>query len=395
MRLNKNILLLVLVINFSCTEPFKLVTESFEDVLVVEATITDELKTQKIKVSRTYKLESDIPVIEETAEVKIVDSNNNEYDFKHEGDGVYNSVRKFQAVEGVSYKLFITTSDGKEYVSNEELLAPKAEMDLYAESFNLNGEIGAQVFVNSYDNLGKAKYFRYEYEETYKIVTPYTITQDALATNITGSGLSIRYDIEFVPRPLNRNVCYSSNYSNKILITNVNGLNEDKISRYPIRFLPSGSHLLRERYSILVKQYVQSANANNFYKILKELGSDESLLIDIQPGFIQGNIFPKQNPEEKVIGFFDVSSVTSKRIYFNYADFNFKYPGYFFSCDLTTLNYNAGGEKRLALYYLMVGIGHLYLTGGTPESPSLTFVSLRCGDCTTFSSNIKPEFWED
>ncbi|AUP79972.1 DUF4249 domain-containing protein [Flavivirga eckloniae] len=392
MRLNKHIFLLVLVVNFSCTEPFNLVTESFEDTLVVEATITDELKTQKIKISRTYRLENDTPVLEEKAKVKIVDSNNNEYDFRYEGSGIYNSIQEFQAVEGVSYKLFITASDGKEYISDEESLAPKAEMDLYVEAINANGTTGAQVFVNTNDNLGDANYFRYEYEETYKVVAPLFTTNNIIPVNVVYTEYDIHFDTLDVLRSRDKQVCYSTKYSNQILITSVNGLSEDKISRFPIRFLSSETAFLRERYSILVRQYVQSANANNFYKILKELGSDGSLLIDNQPGFIRGNIFSKENRKEKIVGFFDVSSVTSKRIYFNYKDFDFDYPFYFFRCDEITLNYGKMEERFRMFKWLNSPSAYMYVSGGK-FSPR--FVSSKCVDCTTFSSNIKPEFWED
>ena len=62
---------------FSCTEKIELKTESFEDVLVVETTITDELKYQEVKISRTYILESSNPILEKNAKVRIEDSNKN------------------------------------------------------------------------------------------------------------------------------------------------------------------------------------------------------------------------------------------------------------------------------------------------------------------------------
>ncbi|MFI1771948.1 DUF4249 domain-containing protein [Thalassobellus citreus] len=376
-----------------CTESFPLVTESFEDVLVVEATITDEFKYQEIKISRTYLLESDSQVIESNANVRIEDSNNNIYNFREAEGGVYISNIPFKPVEGVSYKLLITLVDGKEYVSSNEFLAPKAEIEnLYAELVNLNGQTGVQVLVDSNDDLGEANFFRYKYEETYKIVAPFYSPFDAIVTGGITEGT-----IDLVAKTKEEKICYSSNISTEILLTSVNSLIENKVSKFPIRFIKADNSILRERYSILVKQYVQSVEANNFYKILKELSSEESVFVDNQPGFIQGNIFSQQSSTEKVIGFFDVSSVTSKRIYFNYSDFNIDYPAYFFDCDLRTYDYTITGppepnQRVFLLQLLFFYPQYKFVSGYYPE---YTIVNPECGDCTTFSSNIKPTFWED
>ncbi|KAA5824768.1 DUF4249 domain-containing protein [Algibacter amylolyticus] len=398
MRLNKlyrSILLLVLLsISFCCTEPFPLVTESFEDVLVVEATITDEYKRQEIKLSRTYLLESETPVFESNANVRIEDSNNNIYNFSETGNGLYLSNSAFQAVPNVAYKLVISTTDGKEYISNSEFLPSKAEMEnLYAELVNLNGEIGVQVYVDTNDNLGDANFFRYEYEETYKIVAPYYKNLDAIV-------IADEF-IELVPRDPGEEVCYSSNSSSEIILTSVSGLAENRISKFPVRFISMNSPTLRERYSILVRQYVQSADANTFYKVLKKLNSDgESAFVGNQPGFIQGNIFSSQNVSDKVIGFFDLSSVSSKRIYFDYTEFNLDLPPYFYDCDLRLLDYDKVGsdnppeqnERAILLYLLSRYNPYKYVSG---SSSVYQLASPECGDCTTFSSNLKPSFWED
>src|SRR5690606_36025316 len=170
---------------FSCTEKIGLKTESFEDVLVVETTITDELKYQEVKISRTYILESSTPIFENSAIVRIEDSNQNIYNFHETGNGLYVSDIQFQAVEGVSYRLIINTQDGKQYISNEEFLPPKVNIEnLYAELITLNGNVGIQVLLDTNDNLGDAVFFRYTYEETYKIVAPYYAASDVVFSNI-------------------------------------------------------------------------------------------------------------------------------------------------------------------------------------------------------------------
>lgn len=42
-----------------CTETYPLLTNTYEEALVVEATITNELKNQEIKITKTSRLEDE------------------------------------------------------------------------------------------------------------------------------------------------------------------------------------------------------------------------------------------------------------------------------------------------------------------------------------------------
>src|SRR5690606_212898 len=126
---------------------------------------------------------------------------------------------------------------------------------------------------------------------------------------------------------------------------------------------------------------------NNYYKILKEFSGDVSLLLDVQPGYVQSNIISQQNSQEKVIGYFDVSSFASKRIYFNYRDFDINSrPPYFYECDYTTVGDRYEFYNYMGLYnYKYVSNMHWVYD----------IVTQPCGNCTYFPSSVKPDFWEE
>lgn len=376
----------------SCVEELPLVTENFEDTIVIEATITDELKTQQIKLSRTIRLEEDTPNFEANAQVRVETNNGTTYEFAYQGEGIYTSNQEFQAIDDESYTLFVQTLNGNSYVSTEEVLASNSEIDsIYTELINNSGQNNVTVLVDSKENSSNPRFFRYEYEETYKILAPIFAFNDLIFENIRGSGESLFFTTRLVPRPIEEQTCYTTNISNEIIITSINGIDENSISRFPVKSIPVKDPVIRVRYSILVRQFTQSANANNFYKILKELSSDESLLIDIQPGFVQGNIFSQQSTQEKVLGFFDVSSVDSKRIYFNHQDFGLDRPPYFFDCDIILFEGNSV-EERTRLLRLVNDEGYKYID---ESDDGLFIVNPPCGDCTWFSSSEVPSFWED
>ncbi|PKV49619.1 uncharacterized protein DUF4249 [Aquimarina sp. MAR_2010_214] len=396
----------ILLIQIGCTEPFDIKTIDFENILVVESTLTNELKQQIIKLSRTTTLENLNVVIENNASVTVKASNGNVFNFSQDlTTGEYLSDIEFQALKDVTYTLHITTKEGKNYISSAVTLPPTIEIDsLYSELISKDDQEGVQVFVNTSDPTKKTKYFKYEYEETYKVVAPFPSSYLAEIVNFEIINGDEKYDVHTTSRTPEE-VCYSTVKSEGILQIATSNLNENEVFRFPIRFMNKNSGMLRDRYSILVKQYVQSPEAYIFYKTIKELGNTESLLSQNQPGYIVGNINMVTNSDEKVLGFFEVSSVTSKRIYFNYTDFGVEKPPYLIEdCESPLrLDYRKTGTKRnedgslepndranIRISIRRYNYQIIYF-----HHPFYHIIKQECSVCTSISSNVKPDFWED
>ncbi len=390
----------ILLFQMGCTEPYEIETVSYEKVLVVESTITDELKTQIVKLSRTSTLEEPQILIENNATVTVSGNNGETYSFSQDsGTGFYISNQAFSAQPNVAYTLNIKTEDGKSYKSSAVTLPPTVEMDeVYAERVvDVNADKdGVQVLVNTEDETGAAKYFRYEYEETYKIVAPYPSPYTAEIINFDDEYYT--FDVILTPREPEI-ICYTTENSTGINQTATTEFSENRVYRFPVNYLPKISAKMQTRYSILVKQYVQSIEAYTFYKIVKELGSVESLLSQGQPGYVPGNIVSEGNSDEKVIGFFEASSMTSKRIYFNYEDFGLTKPPYFVDCEVLVLDYqdnttldNDPNERENIYTYLSY---FNYQVVSLAQNTIYRIVQAECSVCTSFSSNIEPDFWED
>ena len=85
MKRIKNILYYSLFLALAaCTEPFPIATVEFEDILVVESTITNELKRQVVKLSRTTGLTDFGQAIVDNANVMVEDSNGSIFDFSQD-----------------------------------------------------------------------------------------------------------------------------------------------------------------------------------------------------------------------------------------------------------------------------------------------------------------------
>lgn len=386
----------------SCTEQYALQTNTFDEALVVEANITNELKRQEIKISRSFRFEQTDPIFETGATVTVTDNSGNVYVFEPNAEK-YVSATPFQAVDGRSYRLNIKTADGKSYSSSAENLTAVNEMQSVVPTVEVkNGEKGVAIVVNSYDPQANSKYYRYEYEETYKIIAPeWNLEKAILLPPREGSD---HEDIGVAPRdPGETKTCYSTVNSIDIIQTSTVGLNEDRVN-FPVRFISNKNPIIMHRYSILVRQYVQSLAAHTFYKTSKQLSGNGSILSQTQPGFFYGNLKCDTNPNEKVIGLFEVTSVSSKRVFFNFTDLfpNDPTPPYFTNCELKLYGFCFIPEnpecKGSALISAIRGndllyAGHYYNFEGGYDVYQM--VPPICGDCTKFSSNIIPSFWID
>jgi len=384
----KHIVLLLLLVTIfsSCTETYPLLTNTYEEAIVVEATLTNELKNQEIKISKTARFEDDGVQTEKDAIVILKDNLDNEYIF-NEKSGIYISQTVFQILPNREYTLEIKTTDGKVYQSSPETLTTVTPIESIVPTITTNkdNEIGVQINVNSYDPTNTSKYYRYEYEETYKIVAPRWSS-----LKITATGLE---SVELTPNTTNTRICYLTKNSTDIILLNTNDQIDDKVN-LPIRFINQNNYIIGERYSILVKQYVENLEAYNFHKVMRDISSSSSVLSPKQPGIITGNIRCISDSNTKVIGYFDVASISSQRIFFNYNDLfpSQPKPPYIVECEDIPFSFCFKGDDCSGPS-MIYNIENNLMSYISNNSSDYILTPIECGDCTSFSSNKIPSFW--
>lgn len=383
-RYRIGLLIAVGALVITCVEPYEVETEVFEDALVIDATITDETKKQEILLSRAYLLEEFDPIPEGSANVRIIDDLQNEYLFQETEPGRYLSVNEFAAQIGRSYQLLITTNNGRSYTSEmTQLPEPTPIHDVYASrTINENDEEGMAIFVD-FRPSESIQYYRYEYEETYKIIAPQWVGEKIASFNPI-----VLFLLDGEER-----VCYNSMTTEDIKIGSTVGPSGDKLSQFRVRFINRNSNIISHRYSILVKQFAISEEAYAHFELLKKFSGQGSLLSQTQPGFFNGNIRTDGASNEKVLGFFDVSSVSTKRIFFNYVDFfpNEPLPQYTDS-DCNPYHAHFGAFPNI-IELLSKNLVRFYSFNSL--SGEILVVPRECADCTVMGSPVVPDFWEE
>jgi hypothetical protein len=437
--MNRFILHIILLFAFyGCIEPFEFETRDAEGILVVQATITDELKKHTIVLSRAANLENVniavrdslnvtetfVPTINErvnpelSATVILIDNQGNEFLFEDAGKGLYESSEAFALGENKAYSLQILTTNNETYESDFESLAGKSKINnIYAErNFNKNGQEGITIFTDGADATGNSDYFRYSFQETYQIIAPQysflelEIIREELEFDDDENPLYP--DLKTVRRMEEERVCYNSESSSVINLASTNSLTSSNLERHVVRFLNRDNTIISHRYSILITQYVMNSEAYNYYQNLSNFAQSESVFSEIQPGFLEGNMKRTNSDNGLVLGYFEVASVAKERYFFNYEDFfpNEDLPPYFggINCDRLIApsigNPLRDGPQPLGCLHPPTLIARIIAeelnyfgineNPGECEGPYLMVPSI-CSDCTIFGSNVKPEFWID
>ena len=384
-----------------------------DEILVVEATLTDRLEFQEVLLSKPTPLGTDTVRINEVgALVAVRESSGTIYSFSEVAPGTYRSDREFAARSQNTYTLSVTLADGREYLSEPEELPGTSVIDaIYAERILSNtGVDGVGIYVDSSTPDAEFGNYKYTYEETYKIIAPNWTAFEFEILN-DGSEPGSVPAVELVPRAQEEEVCYNTVRSSDVILSEGTTLSDGKSVGNLIRFTGGDNPIISHRYSILVRQYLQSPRANSFYRSLRDFSSSDNIFSQVQPGLLEGNIQPVQEGDSFVLGYFEVSSVTESRLFFNYVDF---FPGeplppYFdewncerfiapllgdpsqdgfvppnVTCGQTLLELLAKDEIE---YY-----DDNDIPPGECQGPYI--VTFRpCGDCTALGSNEVPDFW--
>ncbi len=388
-------ILLITILFHNCIDPFEAGSITFDDLLVVEARITNENKKHQIKLSRTFRIDSLANVPEKESIITVTDNLQNVYDFTEIEDGIYESDISFAADVNNTYVLNIKTKSSGEFSSSSEGITGFSQIEdirYNVEKNNFEEEI-VRISVDSKSTENNARYYLFEYEETYRLVAPYWSPFELDLSIYPPEQVVLKSD-------QGGQVCYKTDASNEIIQSETESLSEGDLKDFTVRSISTQNHIIAHRYSILIKQYVQSLEAYSFYETLKKFSESEGVFSENQVGFIQGNITSNNDDNRQVIGFFEVASVSKKRIFFNVEDLNINVVNnYSEECNLIApKEFNGFSPNvRPLLNALQNGYQFYDLNGLGLESKPGPYLLANdtCADCRLVGEPEKPDFWID
>jgi len=357
-----------------CREPFDPPVEKYENILVVDGLITDAAGPHEVRLSRSFPFNENYPAPETGAVVLVRSDVPAEHLFLEAEPGIYRSDSTLRGIPGRAYQLFIVTSEGEEFESGWVELKQAPEIDSITRALtgltggpDPNEVPGVRVSVNTHDPGNNTRYYRYEWLETWEILTP-----------IASS---------FYP---GEQRCWRSSLSSQINVATTDHLTTDALTDHPLFVIRTTDNRLAIRYSVLVRQYALSREAYEYWKDLTEVTQNTGTLFDPIPQRVEGNMTHLPDGEVPVLGLFQACGVSSGRIFIEREELpkGLYIPGGFESCRF----YETASPSEME-YYIDHGFEFVdeYVDGNTLFK--IYTESSDCFRCTLSGSNRRPEYW--
>jgi hypothetical protein len=401
MKIKSLIFMFITTLLCTCVDPYNIRFNKFDTLLVVDALLTDEDNGCYVKLSRSDEAQDAEPGMVSGAIVNIIDENGTAFLLHETADGIYKTdTPGLKGNIGVSYTLSVITPEGDEYESEPCRMLPVDEIeniyyDKDQEILENGTEIqeGIRIFLDS-KTSDESKYLRWMYTECWNIMVPDPKRYDYIN------------DSTILPVTTVKQKCWGSNTSDGIIIQSApSGMT---IEKKPIIFIDSDkSNRFLIRYSIEIKQLSLSRNEYEFWDQMKQINEIGGDIFEKQPFPVVSNIHNVNNPDEPVLGYFQVSAVSSKRIYIDAKEISdLSLPRYNYDCSRIVLGpddypppLSPGAAMTFdKIYKLYAGPAYsfvepVYDLQGVLRK--LAFSKVACSDCTITGDFIKPDFWID
>jgi hypothetical protein len=367
---NIRLILLFLIISGGCVTEYIPDLHENEELLVVEGLITDQPGPNTINIYKTYPVwTKDFRTPLKQCRVWISDETGKINTLEEKSEGVYiTDPADFRGTPGKTYTLHFTAISGGELHTYESLpvtMIPVPPIErIYFEKrdyiYNHLPFEGCQIYIDAHDPAGLCRFYRWEYSETWEFRLPFD-----------------------VPNKL----CWASENSKEILLKNASLIDENRVSKYPMKLIDNPVDRLGIKYSILVDQYSLTEEEYLYWERLKNSREQVGGLYDIIPSTITGNIFCREDKLEKVLGYFSVSGLSSRRMFISehFTGWNTLY----LNCVTDTI---AGTDP-------IPGENESFwvLYDYTDSVPPVRYVTNKkvCGDCTSRGTTVRPSFWDD
>ena len=376
MQVNKTILLLLLIITLTqgCIDPYYPEINDKQNSIIIDGTLTDKEGYHYIHVSRSVPYESleNTPI--QNCTVEVIDDSGNAIHFYESEPGLYEQWIDQDFLEtGRKYKLRVLSA-GSKYESRYETMLPCPpvnnvywEIEKKETADPENPIYGIQFYTDLVTQSGDAKNYRWELEETWEYHSEYLI-------RIYWNGK------EMITLPTGTDslfFCWDSGSIHEIYTSTIKNITGDTLSRILLKYISNETSRLTVKYSLLIKQYALSDTAYEYWNQLKKLSQETGGLYETQPPQIRGNIFNTRDDYETVLGYFNVSGISEKRIFVS-EKFNF------FSENFYCVPFVPQWVPLLSLPVYFIWDDYV-----------LKVANRECFDCT-LSGGItdKPDFWE-
>ncbi len=334
------VLCITSIIYTGCKQAYFPKLDEAQKMLVVDGLLTDESNIITVRLSNAVPFRDQAFLPEQKAILIVSDDLGRVFDFEETESGVYES-KSFQYEYGRTYSLFIKTSKNKYYRSYPQTLFPKSELDSVRDVITTetlqttkNGKLilrtlpGLEFSVLLKNSSTSSPYFRFsntvlvEYREKQTYDFPadtlpelfdcwrkYFPNQSFNLSEPVNSLSEHRHTLSFCPNDTSYfSIVYEYHHRD-----------------YPLSSITYNRYLYQ--YVFTVKKYHINKDVHQYYKDINDQLEANNRIFDPVSFQVRGNITCDNDPEEPVLGIFEVAS-TSIRSY-TFIDFHLDPSGRF------------------------------------------------------------------
>ena len=328
----KKLLIYISIILFavSCEDIYKADLNATEDILVIEARITNNVKQNLIRLSKTRNFYSDSSFVNVAgATVKLEDSQGNMYEAIDNGNGFYHM--EISAVPLEKYRLIIEFEE-ENYESDFETMLKVPEI----ESFDVVLDTTIKYEYNPADNKPDEKKIigtssRVDLalkDQASHYLFRKRMVLEYIETAEPNSGLPPTYHWLSVGPDPKFNIAGPADFSDQLVISGhsvefhqnnirvyVPFKSESDVEITPAVLDEYYSKFIMEGWILMLDQFGISEKTFEFYKTLNAQLEAEGKLLDPVYPQVQNNIRCVSNPEKVVLGYFELSSHNHTRYF--------------------------------------------------------------------------------
>ena len=297
--------LLAILSFISCVSEFAPEVRGVSGILVVDGTITNG--DPVFRLSRSVDISADLlrdkEVITE-AKMYVERDDGALFPATHEGEGVYR-VLVGDLEAGMEYRLCFSRGN-KEYQS--EFLRPIQTAEIDSLSYKERKGTHVAVYLTSDGRSGNSLYYRWGYRETWEV------TASIWAKQYYEDGALVVSD-RLSPR--NHYYCWGRDTSKSLLLGTTKELSENLMLDRLLYEIPRTDEKLSVLYHVEVSQMQLRQEAYAYYlRMQEEIERTGGLFCKVMTASDDhGNIRCASDPQEPVIGYVEVATVTTKGLY--------------------------------------------------------------------------------
>ena len=309
-------MILILIMVYSCIDPFEVEVPEGVRMLSVEGHITNGPGPHTIKLSRTATYGSvfvdfNRPVIQARVGIREIETgivillNESE-------QGIYRTPTDFNAIAGNSYSLLITTQEGSEYISFPSKIMEVPTLDSLSFSTvsiptknRLVSRSGLQLIAHFKDPSDQQNFYFWNLKDQISTVKTYP--------EFYKPRFSLPTD-PFQPKDCCKYCDIPGLGSSKALFleddTNFNGLSTNQIAGY----IEDDGLRLSFEYRFEFEQMAISEETFRYLRLVNQQMTLTGSVFDPPPANIRGNMVSLTDPDETVLGHFFAAGVSSKKV---------------------------------------------------------------------------------